>query len=304
MKAFVAVTDPRWYEFLRTHPGLGEVNFWQPGGQKRFAALAPGEPFLFKLRAPYDAIAGGGFYVDSQILPIGLAWEAFGEGNGAASLQEMLDLIAPLKKTERVTWGDHVGCIILRDLFFFDREDWIARPPDFAPEIVVGKTYDVTSAAGAALWGAVQERLHRTPAGGPSVTAPLAAPGLVGETTAWGPGYFRVRLTEVYGRCAITRERATPVLDAAVIRPVAAGGAYRPENGIVFRLDVKRLFQEGYVTVLPNFEFRVSERLARDFKDGRTYRRLHESPIWLPREPRLRPSSELLQWHNDSIFKG
>ena len=39
---------------------LDEVNFWQPSGGRRFHALEPGEPFLFKLHYPENAIVGGG----------------------------------------------------------------------------------------------------------------------------------------------------------------------------------------------------------------------------------------------------
>ena len=59
MKAFVAVTDGDWFRFLGSQRELDEVNFWQPGGNRRFAALSPGEPFLFKLHAPENFIVGG-----------------------------------------------------------------------------------------------------------------------------------------------------------------------------------------------------------------------------------------------------
>ena len=43
-------------------------------------AITSGEPLLFKLRAPYNRIAGGGFFEHYTELPISLAWEAFGAG--------------------------------------------------------------------------------------------------------------------------------------------------------------------------------------------------------------------------------
>ena len=61
MRAWVAVTDKDWYRFLSQRPHLDEVNFWQPGGSRVFGALSPGEPFLFKLHHPDNAIVGGGF---------------------------------------------------------------------------------------------------------------------------------------------------------------------------------------------------------------------------------------------------
>ena len=73
MKSFVGVTDNDWFEFLAQQPGIGEVNFWQSGGTSQFHALAPEEPFLFKLHAPQNYIAGGGFFAHSTTLPISLA---------------------------------------------------------------------------------------------------------------------------------------------------------------------------------------------------------------------------------------
>ena len=89
LKAFVGVTDFEWFTYLSSLPGIDEVNFWQPGGKQRFRTLSPGEPFLFKLHSPRDYIVGGGFFAHSTILPVSLAWDAFGEKNGASSLEEM-----------------------------------------------------------------------------------------------------------------------------------------------------------------------------------------------------------------------
>ena len=55
MRAFVAVTDKDWYQFLAGRPDLDEVNFWQPGGNRVFRTLKPGEPLLFKLHYPDNA---------------------------------------------------------------------------------------------------------------------------------------------------------------------------------------------------------------------------------------------------------
>ena len=55
MRAFVAVTDKDWYQFLAGRLDLDEVNFWQPGGNRVFRTLKPGEPLLFKLHYPDNA---------------------------------------------------------------------------------------------------------------------------------------------------------------------------------------------------------------------------------------------------------
>ena len=89
MKAYVAVTDKGWFEHLRIlsrHGRVQEVNFWTPkswGG--RFRVLDRGQPLLFKLRSPDNAIVGGGFFEHYSDLPISLAWQAFGDKNGLQS---------------------------------------------------------------------------------------------------------------------------------------------------------------------------------------------------------------------------
>jgi hypothetical protein len=78
MRGFVAPTDHDWYQFLRARPELGEVNFWRPGAAN-FKALQPGEPFFFKLKAPYNAIGGFGLFARFARLPAWRAWDVFGD---------------------------------------------------------------------------------------------------------------------------------------------------------------------------------------------------------------------------------
>jgi putative restriction endonuclease len=61
VRLFVGVTHKPWFDLLE---GLApdEVNFWQPSGNGAFKALHPGDLFLFKLKAPWNAIAGGGVF--------------------------------------------------------------------------------------------------------------------------------------------------------------------------------------------------------------------------------------------------
>jgi putative restriction endonuclease len=98
VRAYVAVTDLDWFRFLAFKPELDEVNFWQPGGSRRFQALDPGELFLFKLHSPDDFIVGGGLFAHWSRLPTSLAWESFGEKNGAASLPEMRLRVAKYRR--------------------------------------------------------------------------------------------------------------------------------------------------------------------------------------------------------------
>ncbi len=154
MKVYVAVTDPQLFRFLRARPELEEVNFWQPSGSRRFRALEPGEPFLFKSHSPEDFIVGGGFFAAASILPCSLAWEIFAERNGALSLRDMRRQIDRYRREPADPHADYpVGCIILQRPFFFDEADWIPVPKDFSKSIVQGKTYDTGTSAGRPLGG-------------------------------------------------------------------------------------------------------------------------------------------------------
>lgn len=307
MKVYVAVTDNDWYQFLRQRPELEEVNFWQPGGSRLFKTLGVGHPFLFKLHAPENFIAGGGFFTHASLLPSSLAWEAFGEKNGAASIEEMRRQIERHRRTPPDSYKDYtIGCILLQDPFFFDEGDWIPTPEDFHPNIVQGKTYDLRSPAGKVLWGAVLVRLRRHVSRqqqGGEVERPMYGEP-VPVRQRLGQGTFRVLVTDIYQRqCAITREKALPVLEAAHIRPVSDGGVHRIGNGLLLRTDVHALFDRGYVTVTPDYKFRVSHRLKDDFDNGEYYYQFQETRLWLPPRAEDRPQPEFLEWHADVVFR-
>jgi len=301
VKTFVAVTDNDWFDFLSRQEGLTEVNFWQPGGGRQFRALAPGQPLLFKLHAPQNAIAGGGFFATFSILPMSLAWQTFGIQNGTPSRDVMHERIEYYRDVPHDPQADYsIGCIVLEDPFFLNERDWIPAPEDFSPNTVVGKTYDLTTPTGAALW----ERV----AGARALTYHQGAePAMYGEPTLFRPrlgqGAFRVVVTDAYERhCAVTGERTLPVLEAAHIRPVARGGGHRLDNGLLLRSDVHTLFDSGYVTVTPDYRFCVSLRLRADWQNGQVYYALDRQPIHVPRDSAAQPSHTELEWHADTVF--
>lgn len=98
MRLRIAVTDNDWFRFLRSLPGVDEVNFWMPGGGQTFKALDPGEPLLFKLHSPENYIVGGGFFVRFLFLPWSFVWEAFGQKNGTATQEEMRQRIEKYRR--------------------------------------------------------------------------------------------------------------------------------------------------------------------------------------------------------------
>ncbi|MDP3222201.1 MAG: HNH endonuclease signature motif containing protein, partial [Rubrivivax sp.] len=238
MMFWVGTTDTRWFQFLASQH-LDEVNFWQPSVRPAFESAASGMPFVFKVKRPYNHIAGAGYFITRSVLPLELAWEIFGPKNGAASLTELRELLGPL--AGRGTPLTQITCQVIANPVFFAPKDWLPDPPGWSSNIVRGKMYRTEEADGATIWAHVLPLLARgleaqaeTAEGG--VVVVNEPPARYGEPILMRPrlgqGSFRVVVTEAYNRkCAITGESTLLALEAAHIVPYAEEGAHDVRNG-------------------------------------------------------------------------
>ena len=235
---------------------------------------------------------------------------AFGEKNGAASLEEVRRRTARLRRDSPGPWEDYtIGCILLAEPFFWDAELWFPQPADWAPSTQRGARYDLTSPIGRTLWKQVSDRLPASDRLHASDRLRIELPGGYGDPVPTRPrvgqGIFRSVVRDVYERkCAVTRERALPALDAAHIRPFKVVPENYVQNGMLLRSDVHKLFDAGYVTVTPDYQVEVSERMRTDFNDGENYLRLRGTKLWVPRHTADRPGRDYLEWHNENRFRG
>jgi putative restriction endonuclease len=279
---------------------LNEVNFWRPSGQG-FGALTSGEPFIFKTHRPNDRLVGGGFLSGSMKLRLSEAWDFFGEANGVPSLVAMRAVIGQYRTHALEPREDpEIGCILLRDVFFVEDRDSAAPPPDFASNIVSGKSYNLTQ--GSYLEQVLESLLLRS-------QAPTRVPGPVfGDLRLVAPrlgqqAFKAVVLTAYQRRCAITGAKIQPTLQAAHIRPVSCDGQNRVDNGLLLRSDIHTLFDLGYIGIDPKRRLRVSPRLRADFGNGEEfYSRQGESLAVMPTRIADRPGVAFLEWQMDSVF--
>ena len=308
MKYWVGVTDNGWFDFLR-NAGVDEVNFWQPRGKVSFAGLQLGSPFLFKLKRPYNHLAGGAYFVKSTSLPLSIAWETFGRKNGAPSRQVFESMIRRLTADPDAR-DPEIGCTVLSEPFFWPKDLWIPDPVGFAGSIVRGRYYDTSVLQDAHLWDLVQERLegrmvsatiNLTNDSGP--TEKYGAPALVKPRL--GQGAFRVLVTDAYRRrCALTGESTLPVLEAAHILPFAESGPNDVANGLLLRSDFHKLFDLGMITVTPELRVEVSPRIREEWFNGKAYYRLHgQEPANPPASISERPNPAFLRWHNENRYQ-
>ncbi len=119
-----------------------------------------------------------------------------------------------------------------------------------------------------------------------------------------GQGGFRMIVTDIYDRrCALSSSHILHILDAAHIRPYAKDGTHSPTNGLLLRQDIHTLFDLGYITVTPEYKVEVSKRIKQEFDNGADYYAMHGRRINLPDTAQLRPSAEMLRWHNQVVFQ-
>ena len=313
LKIWVGVTDNNWFDFLSRIPAIDEVNFWQPSGQGNFRAVEPGSLFVFKLKAPRNVIGGFGIFSHATSCPVSLAWEAFGQKNGAATYDEMWSAIAA-SRSEQPSWHEDftIGCRIVTQPVFLDKIEWTEVPENWSSNIVVGKGYDVDEPEGRRLWEAIA-----TIYGG---IARSRIPGRVcSNRDDWRRAFWTTRTCKAAarpGRISSTRNRCLraqmrghrgesfSALDVAHIRPYSDGGEHRVSNGLLLRRDIHTLLDRGYVTIDPALRFVVSKRVKTEFNNGEEYRRLHGKTIFTPDSPSLKPDAKLLDWHNRTRFPG
>jgi putative restriction endonuclease len=307
MRGFVAVTDPGWYERLATlgrDRGPMDANFWRPSARR--VVLTSGTPFLFKLRAPANAIAGFGYFASFSVLPDWLAWDTFGEANGVASLAELRARLNRIREGASIDADPQgrIGCSLIAEARFFPRDQWVAAPSDWKPRTQTGASIDLAIGEGMRVW---TDCLTRSP----RATSPvIVQQGPRYGTPAMyrprlGQGIFRVQVLDAYQRaCAVTREHSLVVLEAAHVRAYADGGEHDVRNGIALRTDLHRLFDRGYVTIDEQMRLLVGRRLKADFDNGKSYYQLTGTPIALPGDAAQRPMAAALAWHREHRFLG
>jgi putative restriction endonuclease len=315
MKFYVGVTDYDWYRFLSERENE-DINFWQPGGSSNFKVINTGAPFLFKLKAPYNSIAGVGFFSSHSILPLDVAWNIFENRNGLGSFNQFKQKIIKYRGSKNeFSANPNIGCIILTDPIFFDEKDWIGVPESWSKSIVQGKSYDTTTSDGRYLWDKVDKLLEKynlferldTKKGQLVFAEPdIEYSKRYLTKVRIGQGAFRVQLTDAYNRkCSVSGEKTLPVLEAAHIKPYSESGPNLISNGILLRSDMHKLFDAGYMTITKDYRVEVSRKIKEEFENGKEYYKFQGSELLiLPSNLSNRPDPNYIEWHNKNIYNG
>ena len=315
---YIGNTDNNWFDFLAKTSPHEEVNFWKPSEQ-RFRAIDEGELFLFRLKSPRDKIGGYGILASSTTVPIELAWDAFGIGNGVPALRNMVTTIDKYRTRKDTKSRTYVGCRILTNPVFLPEDEWMDVPSDWANAIVSGKVYSTEDSEEAALlYHKVEARIA------PSVrfkrdqqnfegfndeqqsygdVERFGSPRLVAPRL--GQGSFRLRVADAYNQCcAFSETKVLPALEAAHIRPYAEDGPHAVTNGLFLRKDMHSVFDAGFMTLNDDLSLRVSPLIRERFNNGNEYRRLNGLPLRRPKNEADLPSLDHVRWHRENQYVG
>jgi len=177
LQGAIAITDYGWYTFLSARPQITEVNFWTPSARAGFRA-EPFSPFLFKLKAPHNAVCGFAYFAQYSRLPDWLAWEVFEEGNGCESFEDMRQRIREIRsriRYDETTGSDEIGCIQLVHPVFFPANAWVPQPSDWRVRTQRYAKYDLSAGEGLRVWSLLMLCSPQNPTGGVLSRAELEA---------------------------------------------------------------------------------------------------------------------------------
>lgn len=294
----LAVTDPRWYEFMLAESQAEPLNFWTPTPWN--PKISEGVTFGFMVKSPFRKIGGYGRFARYEELSVNEAWQRFRTANGVPDRDTFRARIAEFASRRSSGFIDTrkpvIGCILLDDCVFLPQDEMV--PPSnlglsFPDQIVK--------------WKGFEGELRLPEMAGLMSTADsfrLVDP----QELSWearkakkriSQGAFRDRVLTAYGgRCAVSGETCTTILEAAHIQPFYSIASNHIQNGVCLRRDFHRLFDAGLLSINDNYDVLVSPLVRSATVQGWAGRHIHT-----PNDPSMQPSRSALAFHRKEVFR-
>lgn len=287
----ISNTDNNWFEFLRNAQLNSSVNFWNPTPW-RVRSINKGEKWFFMLKSPIRKIGGFGEFVEYKELTPSDAWNEFGHRNGFEVKDEFVSAIQQyLNKHSEAHRGIpinietyKIGCVVLTNCQFWDSDRYIS-PEDFnikfPPQIVkfkVFKGYEpdlfhISNTIGFNLLNEPREDYR----------------SLLKQRR--GQGEFKGKILKAYNnKCCISGEACPELLEAAHIQPYSSINSNHVQNGILLRVDLHRLYDNGLIFIDKDYIVHISSRIKTAM-----YHMFNGVQIMLPKDMDCYPLKESLE---------
>ena len=118
---------------------------------------------------------------------------------------------------------------------------------------------------------------------------------------------FRRVVTEIYDyRCAATGLRLLlndmAMVEAAHIRPFSDSGDDDPRNGLALTPDMHWAMDAFLIAPGPDYKWHVSSQLDSRVPDHKVITDLAGKSLFLPKEPRMYPRQDVLEWRLQQLY--
>lgn len=286
----ISPTDKKWFDYLKDNEHNSYVNFWTPTPWN-ISGLTEGNRLYFMLKSPIRKIGGFGEFVEYKNMTAEAAWSEFGYRNGRESKIDFLNAIQSYIDKHSEKFGKRpisassyqIGCIVLMNCEFWDEEDYKLTSDyniEFATQVVTIKyyeQYDPFPKNDLYLnFNIIEEPREEMK----SMT-----------NSRYGQGVFKSKVLKAYNnKCCITGEVVPELLEASHIQEYKCKISNHIQNGLLFRVDIHRLFDNNLIYIDEYYIVHVSSALITS-----SYMQYDGVKIALPNSDFEYPSKEALR---------
>ena len=287
----ISPTDFEWFRFLKENNFNTDINFWTPTPWN-IQQLNMGDKFYFRLKAPIKKIGGCGVFKEYLNMSAEEAWNRFGLKNGCGSKLEMIDRLNRYRQKRRIDERNateaEIGCIVLQDAQFWDEDKYVNLAEtdiEFSDQVVKIKYFTVADPF--LTTPSISDASHFVPLPPASVRGGINTSIIARK----GQGSFKGIITTAYkNSCCISGETTPELLEAAHIQPYLNEDSNHSQNGLLLRVDLHRLYDNGLLYIDEEYTVHISPHLKSD-----NYRIFQGRQITLPTNRSDWPSIEALK---------
>ncbi len=261
----ISPTDNAWFTFLKDSGQNSFVNFWTPTPWN-IKKLNRGNRWYFLLKSPIRQIGGfGEFYEYKNLTAIG-AWNEFGQRNGCHSREDLINKIQRYLDKNSVKYGGksikidtyQIGCVVLKNCQFWEEENYM-NPSDyqinFPTQVVKLKYFEGYNPLMSLIDTSLNFNLISEQREDYTVTVKQRK----------GQGQFKGKILKAYNnKCCITGETCPELLEAAHIQPYLTELSNHIQNGILLRVDLHRLYDNGLLFIDKDYIVHISSLIIGD----------------------------------------
>jgi putative restriction endonuclease len=285
----VAPTDIDWFYYLKSKRLDFYINLWTPVPWN-LARLNPDDRLYFRLKRPIKKVAGFGEFVKYENMSISRAWDKFLTNNGCRNLDE---LVKNIERRARKTYShsysidsinEHlIGCIILRDLTFWDDSEFkslteynlIHNDNLKFRYYYCDDPFKINTEFNSNFKSVINRNKQKA---------------LQKSHTREGQEEFRKIIFQAYeGRCCVSGENTPEVLEAAHIQPYINKDSNHVQNGLLLRADLHKLFDNNLIFIDEDYTIHISSQVKSEY-----YQQFHLRAISLPNSFYQHPSLDAL----------